>query len=194
MTAPHADQLIDGYLARIRVAAGDLPAGAREELIADVRAHIDEARRRESSETDATILNILDRLGDPSLLVAESAERGGAAPLSEAYRPGILEIVALVVLPFLWPVGVILLWISPAWKTRDKIIGTVLPPGGYPGLLMILLSTHHAFTISGNGGFAWWQMIEIVLLSLVFYGLPIATAGYLAFRLHWGRRLKTVAA
>jgi hypothetical protein len=28
MTAPHADQLIDGYLARLRVAGADLPPGS----------------------------------------------------------------------------------------------------------------------------------------------------------------------
>jgi hypothetical protein len=47
------------------------------------------------------------------------------------YQPGILEIAALVLLPFIWPVGVILLWISPAWKRRDKVIGTLVPPRGY---------------------------------------------------------------
>ena len=39
MTAPHADQLIDGYLARIRAAAGDLPTAARNELLDDMRSH-----------------------------------------------------------------------------------------------------------------------------------------------------------
>ena len=51
MTAPHADQLIDGYLARIDAAAADLPKGAREELVDDVRAHIAEAPTRETEES-----------------------------------------------------------------------------------------------------------------------------------------------
>src|SRR5207249_583831 len=70
MSAPHADPLIEGYLARLRAAAADLTLGARDELTEDVRAHIAEARTREAEETDATILNILDRLGDPEELVA----------------------------------------------------------------------------------------------------------------------------
>src|SRR5437016_12199104 len=75
MTAPHADQLIDGYLARLRVAATDLPSSVRDELIADMRAHIAEARSREAQETDATVLNILDRLGEPDTVVAEAGRR-----------------------------------------------------------------------------------------------------------------------
>jgi uncharacterized membrane protein len=71
VSAPHADQLIDGYLARLRVAAADLPSSVRDELIEDMRAHIAEARAREPEETDATILNILDRLGDPAVVVAD---------------------------------------------------------------------------------------------------------------------------
>jgi uncharacterized membrane protein len=218
MTALHADQLIDGYLARLRVAAADLPASVRDELIDDMRAHITEARARESDETDATILNILDRLGEPEAVVTEAARRpdvfGSGQPSGrpEPYRPGILEIAALVLLPFLWPVGVVLLWISPAWKIRDKVVGTVLPPGGYPGLLYLGLFLGHAVgghtsggacvasgdssgvvtqVCSGSGSGP--NIVDIVgtVLSIAFlivlWLLPVITAAYLGIRLRWGR-------
>ncbi|TME47709.1 MAG: hypothetical protein E6I56_03370 [Chloroflexi bacterium] len=136
MTAPHADQLIDGYLARICAAAHDFPAAARDELLDDMRSHIADARARDSQETDATILNILDRLGEPAVLVAEARERLGIKT-QQPERPGLLEIAALVLLLFLWPAGVVLLWLSSQWKTRDKIIGSVFSLGGYPGISLI---------------------------------------------------------
>src|ERR1700682_1936339 len=139
MTAPHADQLIDGYLARLSAAAGDLPKSARQELIDDVRSHIAEARARVPEETDAAVMNILDRLGEPATVVADARERLGIRPL-RPYRPGFLEIAAVILVPFVWPIGVILLWISPAWKARDKIIGTLVPPGGYLGVLLVGLA------------------------------------------------------
>ena len=129
MTAPHADQLIDGYLARLDAAAGDLPKAARQELVDDVRAHITEARRRETEETDAALLNILDRIGEPAAVVADAGERLGIRAV-QPYRPGLLEVFAVILVPFLWPIGVILLWMSPAWHWRDKLIGTLVPPGG----------------------------------------------------------------
>jgi hypothetical protein len=203
MTAPHADQLTDGYLARLSDAARDLPRGPRRELIDDMRAHIAEARARETGEeTDATILNILDRLGEPSVVVAEARERLGIRP-AQPFRPGVLEVFALVLLPFVWPIGVILLWISPAWNTRDKILGSLLPPGGYP----LLLYFGAAVAVSGGScssggassgqviqqscspGSPAWQVVGAIILSVVLAILPLATAAYLAVRLRWGRRM-----
>ena len=217
MTAPHADQLIDGYLARLRVAAMDLPLSAREELIEDMRAHIAEARTREPEETDATILNILDRLGDPEMLVAEVRQRPTPAPSTQAsvtpwlYRSGIIEIAAIVLLPFLWVIGVILLWVSPAWKTRDKVIGTIFSLGGYPGIFIIgIASGHHLLAVTWNGGSCTssgdsagnigptactttpaWQVIGLILwvaFVILVWLLPVITSAYLAIRLRWGRR------
>jgi uncharacterized membrane protein len=202
VTALHADQLIDGYLARLNAAAADLPKNARQELIDDVRSHITEARAREPEETDATILNILDRLGEPGVVVAETRERLGVrAPAP--YRPGVLEIAAVILVPFFWPIGVILLWMSPAWKVRDKLIGTLVPPGGYFGTLLVGLFAATAIHVesctsvqdaAGNViqntcppvGPTWLQALGATVLTLVIYVLPLITAGYLAWRLRWG--------
>jgi uncharacterized membrane protein len=221
MTAPHADQLIEGYLARLRAAAVDLPPSVRDELIEDMRAHIAEARSREPQETDATILNILDRLGEPDAVVAEAGRRpelfGSSQPgrRPEPYQPGILEIASIILLPFLWPVGVILLWISPAWKLRDKIIGTLLPPGGYLSIFYFGLIAGHAVVIGGEGNSCTsssdsagniqtsctsasaLQVIGVILsvaLLIVLWLLPLITAGYLAVRLRWGRRRQEAVA
>ena len=120
---------------------------ARNELLDDMRSHIAEARVHDLEETDASILNILDRLGEPATVVAEAPDRLGIHP-SPPYRPGFLEVAAVILVPFLWPVGVILLWMSPAWHWRDKLIGTVIPPGGYIGLSYILLAIRD-YTPSG---------------------------------------------
>ena len=203
MTGPHADQLIDGYLARLNAAAADLPKGARQELVDDVRAHVAEARARETQETDATILNILDRLGEPAALVADARERLGIrAP--QQYRPGVLEVLAVILVPFFWPVGVILLWMSPAWHWRDKLIGTLVPPGGYLGVGILglvavhgpsggcIIATDPAGTVIQNtcqqAGPSWLQALAAVVLTIVIYALPLVTAGYLAIRLRWGRQ------
>ena len=209
MTAPHADQLIDGYLARLNAAADDLPKALRHELVDDVRAHITEARARESEETDAVILNILDRLGEPAAVVADARERLGVRP-PQPYRPGVLEILAVILVPFFWPVGVILLWISPAWHWRDKLIGTLVPPGGYLGVSVLALvavsgRSGGCITMTNAAGAviqntcsqtvpSWLQTLAAVVLTIVVYALPLITAGYLAIRLRWGRQPQAVLA
>jgi hypothetical protein len=222
MTAPHADQLIDGYLARLRLAATDLPSSVRDELIEDMRAHIAEARTREPQETDATILNILDRLGDPEMLVAEARQRPTPAASTQAsvapwlYRSGIIEIAAIVLLPFLWVIGVILLWVSPAWKTRDKVIGTIFSLGGYPGILIIGGAFgRHLLAVTWSGGSCTsstdpagnlgptvctstpvWQVVGLILwvaFVVLVWLLPLITSAYLAVRLRWGRHQQLAA-
>ncbi|HET9849106.1 MAG TPA: hypothetical protein VFR68_11185 [Candidatus Dormibacteraeota bacterium] len=213
MTAPHADQLIDGYLARLRAAAADLPRATQQELIDDMSAHVAEARSREAEETDATILNILDRLGEPNVVVADARDRLGLKA-EPAYRPGLLEIAAVVLLPFIWVVGVILLWVSPAWKVRDKIIGSIFSLGGYPFIFILGVYAGHAVAprgyscgggVDSNGnviqavctGPSVLDVIGNVLgvvAVIVLFLLPVLTAGYLALRLRWGRRLETAAA
>jgi hypothetical protein len=221
MTAPHADQLIEGYLARLRTAAADLPSDVREELVNDVRIHLQEARARQAEETDASILNLFDRLGEPSVLVAEARERGPNVASESGhgvtgYAPGILEVAALVLLVLIWPVGVILLWLSPAWKLPDKLIGTLLPPGGYPGILILALMPGHPLAGHFDTGFGpcssgydefgnaipaacssgphWWDVAMVVALLVILYTLPLITAGYLAVRLRWGRRQQAAIA
>ncbi len=204
MTVQHADQLIDGYLARIRAAATDLPADARNELLDDMRSHIAEARTRATDETDAGVLNILDRLGEPAAVVADARERLGIRPM-QPYRPGFLEIAAVILVPFFWPIGVILLWISPAWHWRDKLIGTLIPPGGYMGLALFGLAFATTHTSGGCNRVtdAAGQVIQngcqappgssplvnglSIVAGILFYTLPLITAGYLAIRLRWGR-------
>jgi hypothetical protein len=79
---------------------------------------------------------------------------GGAYPnWPGAYGPpaptasglGAMEIAAVVLLlvgGFLagigWIVGVVLLWISPRWRLSDKLLGTLIWPGGLVGPLVVL--------------------------------------------------------
>ena len=169
-----------------------------------MRAHMAEARSREPQETDATILNILDRLGEPAVVVAEARERLGLRP-SQPYRPGLLEVAAVILVPFFWPVGVILLWISPAWHWRDKLIGTLVPPGGYMGLALFGIAFATAHTIGGtcavtdgtgqaiqtgcppSSGPSPVEIAVPIAAAILFYALPLITAAYLALRLPWGR-------
>ena len=204
MTAPHADQMIDGYLARIRDAAGDLRAAARKELLDDMRGHIAEARALEPEETDATILNILDRLGEPGVVVADARERLGIGPASPC-RPGLLEIAGLAFLVFFWPVGMVLVWISTAWSVRDKLIGTLVPLAGFIALLVGVAAPGHTGscgqiideagqvvrnTCSGGGDVPG---IVSVVLPILIFGAPLFGVVYLAIRLSWARRAQVAS-
>ncbi|WP_433794577.1 HAAS signaling domain-containing protein [Actinoplanes sp. CA-252034] len=64
------DELVTAYLARVERAASRLPAGRREELLGDLREHIEIARAESGAESEAEVRTILERLGDPESIVA----------------------------------------------------------------------------------------------------------------------------
>lgn len=132
MTIDTLHPLVAEYLRRLRRAAAKLPPDRRAELVAEIEAHIADAI--EPGVTDAEALRVLRRLGPPEAIVA--AEEPAPAPARRQPR-GRKEWLAMVLLLFGgllagvgWLVGVILLWISSAWTTREKWIGTLVVPGG----------------------------------------------------------------
>jgi hypothetical protein len=136
-----ADRLVEEYLKQLRRELAGVPRGRRRELLDEITAHIVEARADLAAEGEAEIRNLLDRLGDPAEIAAEEQERSGVS----SRRAGPVEIFALIGLlvgGFLfvigWFVGLVLLWASEVWTTREKILGTVLVPGGLLPAFLIL--------------------------------------------------------
>src|SRR5438045_9525547 len=135
MTATHAAQLVDEYLQRLEREMTDLSPDSRNEIIDEIRRHIAEERGGLADESDAALRNLLERLGDPADIAAEA--RGGEkarTSVATTRRFGTFEVLALILLVAAWPVGAILLWGSKTWTTRDKLLGTLIPQAGTPGV------------------------------------------------------------
>jgi hypothetical protein len=65
------------------------------------------------------------------------ADRGQAEVEPEPPRAGWREILAIPGLALVWPAGVVLLCFSRIWSTRQRLLGALLPPGGYAGLVLL---------------------------------------------------------
>jgi len=147
---PDIHPLAAGYLERLRREARTLPRAGRADLLADIEAHLAEATSPAMS--DAEILSVLDRLGDPAEIIDAQEPRSVNAPSA---RRGMHEWVAIFLLLFGgfafgigWVCGLVLLWSSNAWRARDKVIGTLLVPGGLASVLFLSLFLVGS---SGNG-------------------------------------------
>ena len=206
MSAPHADQLVHEYMDRLDMLLAGMPQERREEILDEISNHIAEARSEIPDESDADLRNLLDRIGDPAEVAgAARDETQTVAAAPPARRIGPIEVLALVLTPLIWPAGVILLWLSPAWKVRDKLIGMLVPPGGYLfivfGLPVVLLDSLTVSTCSGGTDDgrpypetctgvlalpAWQQFaigaVEITVLLLLVMS-PILVAIYMGWRL-----------
>lgn len=138
------NRLVDSYLSDLRAALRDLPRKQREELVADVSSHLEATIPLGAS--DAEVLTALDRFGDPEQIAEAERERLGM----EGPRAGWLEWLAIpllliggVVIPVLgWIVGVVFLWLSQCWSWRDKLLATLLLPGGLlPAVYLVLAAS-----------------------------------------------------
>ncbi len=136
-----ADQLVDDYLQRLDHELRDLSRSRRRELKEEIALHIAEGRAGLEADDEVGVRNLLERLGDPAEIAAEERNRSGVVP----GRGGVLEIVTLLgllvggfVFIIGWFVGLVLLWVSQAWTTREKLVGTLVVPGGLlPAFLLL---------------------------------------------------------
>lgn len=192
MTTP-ADMhpLAETYVNELRHAARRLPRAQRNDLIAEIRAHLAEAAPAAASQAD--VLTALDRLGEPADILAEQGEVS-APPVR---RLGFHELAAILLLMFGgfiifvgWIAGVFFLWTSDRWTLRDKLIGALVIPGGYATAAYALLAMSSVQQCSSSGPIVLCngsptttlgQIGQIALIAIVFVG-PLAAAFYLTTR------------
>jgi uncharacterized membrane protein len=191
------DSLVNDYLDRLERELADVPSARRRELVQEISEHISEARAQFDPETEADIRNLLDRLGDPADIAAEA--RGTDTQTdhvaAQPRRSRTFDVLALImlligglVLPVVgWLVGVVLLWVSDTWTTGEKILGTLVVPGGlaFPVFWLVLGSSAEGCGGTPNGFSSCTEESTspfYAIIVAVFFLAPIAVTAYLARR------------
>jgi len=186
MSAPHADTILGGYRLRLEEELNGLPRARREEIIAEFDAHIRDARTAHAAETDADLLNLLDRLGDPSVIGIEARERFDVAEPASAGGREVIALLLLVVGPFIvpvvtWVLGAMLVWSSVAWSAREKrnslawslIVIVVLT---LIGIIFAIASSTGTTVIASSVPGAVLLVLVLGTLTSVLSGLLLASA------------------
>lgn len=201
MTTDQLHPRAEGYLRSLEREGAQLPPERLRELTAEIRAHLAEAIPPGAS--DPQVDAALNRLGSPADIIdAERPE--GQRPNDQRRRS---ERAAVMLLPLGgfalgvgWLVGVALLWRSRLWSTREKLLGTLIVPGGIASIIPValllatkrkcmtlartspttgtLIRTHCAPQAGPSAATSTWH---IALILICILG-PILTATYLARR------------
>lgn len=145
MSTPTGDAIVVDYLYRLDLAAAQLGPDIRAELVDGIREHIVAARESGAAQNEAEVRTMLDRLGTPEEIVAAALAEDGEPSSAPPKPPSIgLEIAAVLMLtvgsliPIAgWLVGVVLLWMSKRWTRGEKLLGTLVFPGGPGGALLL---------------------------------------------------------
>jgi uncharacterized membrane protein len=137
------DELVRDYLGRLEAASWPLPPDRRAELAGEVREHIEAALGEAGRRDPVTVHNVLERLGRPEEIVATEVDAepnhqpwspspGGLAATTRGW--GAVELAAIllltvgaIALPLIGPaMGLVLVWLSTKWTTRDKLVATLI--------------------------------------------------------------------
>jgi len=172
------DRIVADYLERLEACLHGLPTHRRRELLDEIRAHISEARTTLDPDDEVGLRAILDAVGDPEVIAAEAL---GAAPIKAPARSDPL-VPWLVLLGGLffgigWLVGIVLLWSSATWRVRDKLLATLIIPGGLflPALLIsIIVAAPAPSVVSG--------------IVIAFLFVTVLAVLLIAVHLDWMRR------
>jgi hypothetical protein len=142
MTPDTLHPLAKDYLRRLRRAGHQLPPERLRELLAEIQIHLSEAIAPGASDHEA--LDVLERLGSPGDIIEAERPPGHGPTDRRSWR----EWGAVILLPLggfafgvRWLVGLVLLWSSRLWTTREKLIGTLIVPGGIATALLVLVLT-----------------------------------------------------
>jgi len=138
-TTDRTDVLVDRYIADLDTALRGLPAARRLQIIEEITEHISEGRSALQPDDEVGLRELLDRVGDPDAIAAEEAVDypRTRTDAGDAWVPWLLLFGGFA-FGVGWLVGVALLWWSKTWSVRDKLLGTLVIPGGLASLFIAL--------------------------------------------------------
>jgi len=127
-------------------------------------------------------------------MMAVSGRRAWPAWANALTVAGLL--VGGVVLPlFGWIISAVALWLAPTWKPVEKVLGTLILPGGLLGAVYLIAAPSHVGPCNGSaqalpgGGQVITQaqctgggshLLALIVLTLLLVA-PLASASYLAW-------------
>jgi hypothetical protein len=138
-TAGEADKLVWRYLTQLDAALQGVDASRREEILAEVNEHIELGRDGLDTDDAASVRTLLDRVGDPAAIAAEAGAPPPDSRRWDAWAPWLI-IFGPVASGLGWIAGILILWTSPTWSQRDKLIATLVSPAGLVALFLGLVA------------------------------------------------------
>jgi hypothetical protein len=161
----HTDPLVEDYLRRLDAAAASLPTHRRDELVSEIRDHLQEGLRHSATSDEVAIRNLLERLGAPEEIVHEATD---STPFNQPIAPPRetnSSAIVSVLLGVLWLAGIgSVLALVLGHRARREIkksggtqrgstlatVGIVL---GWVGLAMLLIVVAGGVgLVASNGG------------------------------------------
>jgi hypothetical protein len=103
MTATKTDELVADYLHRLETVLRPLPTSRRDQLLSEISEHIDEGLAGAEGQSEASVRELLDRLGDPEDIADAALTDEPTRPQSRRIAAGVAVVAAAgIVAALLW--------------------------------------------------------------------------------------------
>jgi len=134
-----ADKLVRRYLAQLDAALQGVEASRKQEILAEVHEHIEEERSGIDPDDTASVRTLLDKVGDPAAIAAEAGAPPPGSRRWDVWAPWLI-IFGPIASGLGWIAAMLILWPSPTWSRRDKLIATLVPLAGLVALFFGLVA------------------------------------------------------
>lgn len=177
MNTKSDDKLVNNYLKRLEAALATLPSSERTRIVEEISTHISLVRSQANEGNESEIRNLLERLGTPETIASEAGAQD-PSPWNrrvDGFVPYLLLFGGFLYM-IGWAVGVAKLWTSRSWSWWEKVLGTLVLPGGLVPFWLVL--ANHVALCTGQCGIDTLPTIGILEL-LGAFAAPILMVAYL---------------
>ncbi len=133
MSESAADRLVRHYFVQLAVALSGLPQHQRDQLLEELHAHVAAARGESSDDSETSVRQILERLGEPEDIAAEALAEVPAVQTRWSFSRKDRLLVAGCVAAVMVLIAVAFTVLSPSYEPGQSVSppvtnGPVLPP------------------------------------------------------------------
>lgn len=114
---PSMNKLLRSYFQNLDVALARLPRARRQQLIAEIRQHVDDAVAEQRPDSESGLRDLLARVGAPEDIAAAAMEEDPPAPKGRMHD-GLLVAIVVVLLVGGLTAGLILAFVVPPPSTH----------------------------------------------------------------------------
>ena len=155
MSEERADQIISEYFDQLAKALLPMPPARRGQLLDELRAHVESARDGSPVDSEASVREVLERLGDPEEIAAEAlaapnARRKGWTvfiPRWAALTAGaaVVVLAVAVILALVIPSST-----TPSSTSASGVVAPTVSVGGFPTGIAVDSGAKTVYVAAGN--------------------------------------------
>lgn len=173
------EKILENFLEDIEKHLIDLQIKERKEFTTEVKAQILNEWKKCTDKTELSFLEILDKRGEPKKI----AEEIFAHHKDAKKRPSIPNWLTILLTILIWPIGIIMVWLSPNWTQEEKFLAVCIPISSIVILILISISVNLIYSLDPLIVKYVTLFLIPIRIGFVFLGSPIFSGIYLIYKL-----------